>query len=92
MTMTTHAEVRAQQRGIPPLAIDLVLSYGACEYDHHGGVIRYFDKRARKAAEKEVGVRAMRRLSGFMGLYAVESVNSGNLITVGHRYKRIHRN
>jgi hypothetical protein len=91
MKMSSHAAIRSKQRGVPPLMVDLLRLFGARDYDHHGGVIRYFDKRARKAAEKAVGSQVMRRLTEFLNLYAVESACDGSLITVGHRYKRIHR-
>ena len=28
MNMTRHAKIRAQQRGIPPIVVDLLIEYG----------------------------------------------------------------
>lgn len=89
MQISTHAVVRSQQRGIPPLMIKLVQTFGARDYDHHGGVVRYLDKRARRNIEKEVGTQVMRRLNEFADIYLIESVDGGCIVTVGYRYKRI---
>ncbi len=41
--VTRHAQVRMQQRGVPPLILEWLLKYGAIEHDGHGGHVRYFD-------------------------------------------------
>ena len=41
---TKHAHDRMQQRGYPGLIDELLDRYGAETYDHHGGLIRYFNK------------------------------------------------
>lgn len=91
MEQTLHAKVRSQQRGIPPIVVDLVRLHGAHNYDHRGGVVRYLNKRARRSIEKELGSQVMRRLSEFMNVYVVESAVGRAVVTVGHRYKRISR-
>lgn len=92
MQTTKHAETRAQQRGAQPLIVNFLRTRGARAYDHHGGVVRYLDKRARKALTKEFSPQVMQLLSNSLDLYLVESATDGALITVGHRYKRIKRN
>ena len=89
---TKHARTRAQQRGAQPLIVNFIRTHGARAYDHHGGVVRYLDKRARKALTKEFGPQVMQQWSKSLDLYLVESATDGALITVGHRYKRIRRN
>jgi hypothetical protein len=77
-----------QQRGIGPDALDALFSYGREAYDHHGAVILYMDKAAQKRlAESSRGRSEVRRLAG---LYAVLS-RHGQVLTVGHRTRRIPR-
>lgn len=85
---TAHARARMQQRGIGADALELLFSYGREAHDHHGAVILYMDKAAQKrlaAASRASG--EVRRLSG---LYAVLS-RHGQVLTVGHRTRRIPR-
>lgn len=86
---TRHADIRMQQRGIPPLIKDWLLLYGQEAYDHRGGVIRYFDKKSLKRLRCEIGSRPVCRMAEFMDAYLVE--REGAVITVGHRFKRVFR-
>lgn len=86
--LTKHATSRQQQRGIPPLIMEWLTSYGTTSHDHHGAEILYFDKRSRKALAKAVGEEILSRLSGLLDTYAVVS-DDGAIITVGHRFKRV---
>ena len=86
--LTSHARTRMQQRGIASHALDMLLSYGREVHDHHGAVILYMDKAAQKRlAAASRAKNEVRRLSG---LYAVLS-RHGQVITVGHRTRRINR-
>jgi hypothetical protein len=84
--LTSHAQVRAQQRGVPPLIQEWLVDYGESRYDGRGGVVRYFSKRARRALEKQVGSAPVRRLAEYLRCFLVESSDSGAIITVGKRY------
>jgi len=86
--MTKHADTRQQQRGIPPLILEWLTSYGTTSHDHHGTEIRYFDKRSRKALARAVGEEIVSHLSALLDTYAVVS-GSGAVITVGHRFRRV---
>lgn len=88
---TKHAAVRQQQRGIPPLIMEWLASYGTASYDHHGAEILYFDKHSRKALAKDVGDEVVSRLGSLLDTYAVVS-GDGTVITVGHRFKRVKGN
>lgn len=48
MKTSNHATVRCQQRGIPPIVIDLLLEFGRREHDHAGAEILYFDRCSKK--------------------------------------------
>ena len=85
-----HAAVRMQQRGIPAEAVEELMAFGRTEHDHHGGEIVYFDKAAKSRLQRARGRNNIRRLDKFLNTYAVIGPH-GNLVTVGHRYKRIWR-
>lgn len=55
MNMTEHAGKRSQQRGVPPLVVDLLLRFGAREKTGQGAEICFFDRRARKQVESYAG-------------------------------------
>lgn len=87
--MTRHANVRLQQRAIPPLLIDLLLQFGATE-KAPGGVNKvFFDKNARRRVQSYAGPLAS-LLEQHMDVYAVVGDNE-QVITVGHRNERIRR-
>lgn len=85
--LTQHAQARMQQRAIPPAVVEALLDYGREEHDHHGGTIVFFDKAARRRLER---LRMNRALDRYLDAYAVVA-QTGEVITVGHRDKRIHR-
>ncbi len=90
---TLHANVRAQQRGVPPLVMNWLLDYGEETFDGRGGVLRYFTPRSIRQLEREVGQAPLKRLSEYLRCYLVQGSQDGNVITVGkrHRGKRICR-
>jgi len=87
--MTRHAQVRCQQRGLPPGVLDLLYEYGEEEHDKHGAVILYFNKKARRRMARDLGWQFLGRLGPFLDAYVVEA--EGWIITVGHRHSRITR-
>lgn len=88
MKATAHAAIRCQQRGVPPLVIDLLLQFGQREHDHRGAEIVYFDRRSRKRIENYAG-GLISKFSEHMDSYVV--VADGKIITVGSRFKRVKR-
>ncbi|MCC6145274.1 MAG: hypothetical protein DPW12_10510 [Rhodocyclaceae bacterium] len=87
LLLTEHARARMQQRAIPPAVVEALLAYGQGEHDHRGGTIHYFNKAARRRLERE---RLDRALERYLDAYAVVA-GTGEVITVGHRDKRIPR-
>lgn len=87
--LTHHARARMQQRGIRAAALEALLAYGRVAHDHQGGEIVFFDKaaRARLARADPAGACEAARLAR---TYAVLG-SDGEVITVGHRYRRIPR-
>ena len=88
MEHTQHSRLRAQQRGIPPLIIDLLIQFGAREPAGEGAEAIYFDKRARKQLQMYSG-GLMGKLRDELNVYAI--VIGDRVVTVGPRYKRINR-
>jgi hypothetical protein len=91
MNACTHAAVRAQQRGLPPLIDQWLDQFGEEAYDDHGGIVRYFSHGSRRALERTFGRAAVRKLAEYLDAYKVEDSHDGRPITTGHRFKRINR-
>ena len=85
--MTNHAMERSQQRCIPPLIIHWLCQYGSRRRSRNGTIICYFDKKSIRMIASDAGNIIVRRLSGLMDAYLV--ITGKEIITVGHRYKRI---
>lgn len=88
--VSRHAAARSQQRGIPQLIVDWLITYGAVANDGRGAVTHYFDRHARRRLAQAVGGRVVTLLGSLMDAYVVTS-HDGMIITVGHRFKAIHR-
>lgn len=85
--VTKHAVARAQQRGVPPLVIDLVVRFGKVAR-RNGADVFYLDKRSRKSIRREVGGIAYRRLEDLLDTYVVLS-DDGEIITTAKRIRRL---
>jgi len=85
--MTNHAMQRSRQRCIPPLIIHWLCQYGSRRRSRNGTIICYFDKKSVRMIASDAGNIIVRRLSGLMDAYLV--ITGKEIITVGHRYKRI---
>jgi hypothetical protein len=91
MTHTTHANLRAKQRGIPPLVERWLDDFGEERYDGHGGIVRFFSRRSRRMIERTCGRAVVARLSEYLDCYKVEANDDGATITMGHCFRRINR-
>ena len=90
MQLSNHAVAQMQQRAISETMVDYLNEWGRKAYDHKGAVIRYFDKASRSDLLRHVGENQAKELESQLDAYVVVST-SGQIITVGHRYKRINR-
>lgn len=88
--MSRHASTRAQQRGLPPLIVDWLDTYGARAQDQGGASILYFDKISRRKLAREVGAQVVDRLRPLLDAYLVMA-DDGTVITLGWRFKRVPR-
>ncbi len=89
MQMSHHAEVRRQQRAIPPMVIDLLTQFGKTEPAGDGTRKVFFDKSARRKVKAYAGPLAG-LLEPHLDVYAVVA-DDEKLVTIGHRYERIRR-
>ncbi len=87
---TRHAELRSQQRGIPPMIDQWLDLYGQEEHDGHGAVVVYLNKMSIRHMERDMGRRPVARMSEWLGAYKVRASN-GETITIGHRTRRVRR-
>ena len=85
---TNHALKRSSQRGVSETAIEYVLEYGTSKYDGRGGVVHFLNKKEKKYINKNEQ-EVFKDLERFKNLFVVTSSTSGEVITVGHRYRRI---
>jgi hypothetical protein len=86
--VTRHAQAPMQQRAIRADALERLLEFGREAFDRRGGVVLYFDKAARRRlAHAAPGDKDLERLAR---CYAVLSPE-GEVVTVGHRFRRIVR-
>jgi len=88
VSLTRHAEVRLQQRAIPPILIDLLERHGS-EIRSNGADLLFFDKTARKRLKRYLG-RSFRHFETYLDAYVVIS-DQGSVVTAGHRSKRVNR-
>ena len=86
-TLTEHARIRMQQRGIPPAALEALLDYGREAHDHRRGCrVVLFDKRTRRRLARHFGP-ALRKVERYLDAYAVVGPDDA-VVTVGHRHRR----
>jgi hypothetical protein len=88
--VTSHAQTRLQQRGIPPFVVDFLLQFGSSF--RCGGADRLmFDKAAIQRLRRHLGGdRGLKLLEGWLGVYAVVGDN-GYLVTAAHKSGRFRR-
>lgn len=90
ITFTMHAETRIQQRGIPPMVIDLLMQFGSAS--RCGGAERLmFDKLALRRLRRHLGGdRGLKLIDRWLNIYAIIGDN-GQLVTVAHKHSHFYR-
>ena len=89
-SLSKHAAVRMQQRGIPESVLLYLLQFGAVQHDHRGARIVYFNKASRRQAAEAGAYQQIPNFDRFDSIYAVVTID-GLIKTVSRRYKRILR-
>lgn len=90
MLMTLHAKKRASQRAIPQVVIELLLDLGTVEHRKRGVDLLYFDKSGKHAARSLMKQRGLTQADHCLKAFLIES-SDGQIVTVGHRTKKIYR-
>jgi len=78
---TKHANVRAQQRGIPPMIDQLLDLYGQEQHDGHGAITLYLNKASIRNMESDLGRRPVSRLAEWFDAYKVKSTDGRTITT-----------
>ena len=91
LALTLHAEKRMQQRGIPPLVVELLEQFGASARCPGGAERLTFDKAAKARLRRALGARGVAIVSRWLGIYTVVSDDTGEVITAAHRCHRFKR-
>lgn len=89
MELKHHAKVRSQQRGIPPIVVDLLIRFGHREKAGDGLSKVFMDRPARKKVGAYAGPLAS-MLSEHLDAYLIVMPDN-TVITIGHRQERIKR-
>lgn len=88
--LTTHARVRLQQRAVPPIVIEMLERFGTSTRCR-GADRLFFDRAAKKRLCRYLGgARSMKVLEPWLDTSVVVA-DSGAVVTIDHRYKRIPR-
>lgn len=90
MSRSHHAEVRLQQRAIPPFMVELLERFGS-EMRCGGADRLFFDRAAIRRLEQHFGDhRSLRHVEQWLNVYIVVGDN-GRLVTAAHRTRRFNR-
>lgn len=84
ISKTQHCVLRLQQRGIPPLVLDLLSQFGESQY-HEGCEILSFTKKALRRIAQYAGADIVRQIQKYMACYAV--FKDGACVTVAYQLR-----
>ena len=90
VSMTKHAGIRVQQRGVNLGLLDCLLAYGHHEPDHKGCHVVTFDGKGMADLSRFETRVFKSKVSDSRNLYAVVD-SDGVVITAGHRFRRVPR-
>lgn len=85
VTLTAHAETRANQRGIRRETMAILLDYGVAKI-RGGAEIIYMDQVARRKAREDLGDKVYARIERALDAYLVVA-EDGRVMTCAHRRK-----
>ncbi len=89
-SLTAHAEVRMQQRGVGRELLECLLEYGARQYDHKGCEIVFVTDGCLDAIARYESQHLWEQMVAARSVYAVVNAD-GCVVTMGHRYRRVLR-
>lgn len=86
--LSKHAEIRNQQRCIPPIVHEWLTRFGTEQYDGHGASKIFFTKPSIREMEATLGKHFVRENRKYLNVYRVESTYDGTIITCGRKTRR----
>lgn len=86
--LTHHAVIRMQQRGINAVTVDYLLAYGDERRANGGAILVYFDKDTKKKLFSQLEKAERLKLEHHLNSYLILG-DDGNVVTVGHRTRRM---
>ena len=89
-SLSAHAEVRMQQRGVERDLLECLLEYGVRQYDHKGCEIVFLTEDSMDAIARHEPRHLLVRMAAARSIYAVVDVD-GCVVTAGHRFRRVQR-
>jgi hypothetical protein len=88
--VTQHAHTRMQQRGIKQDTLEFLFEYGAEYYGGNNMRVLYFNKESRAKLLSNLSKSQKSKIDSQLNAYAIIT-DEGQIITVGHRTKKITR-
>lgn len=85
--LTTQAQIRCQQRGIPSEVVELLQDYGTVLH-RHGATVRFMDRRARREAREALSGERFSKIADRLHKYVVVA-DDGAVITAAARRRRL---
>lgn len=86
INISAHAEIRAKQRGIPPMIIDLIIDFGT-RIDRGDVCSVFFDKKAIKEVKRYGGPECLPLVNRYKDVYLILSENNNTVVTIAHKHK-----
>lgn len=86
MSLTRHAQKRLQQRGIPESLVDVLIDFGHTSKTSKGCEIVFLTERDKRQI---AGSLAQQNVCSRVGNTYLVLDPCGNVVTAGHRYRRI---
>lgn len=90
LSLSAHAEVRMQQRGVERELLECLLEYGARQYDHQDCEIVFVTDGCLDAIARHESQHLWERMVAARSVYPVVNAD-GCVVTMDHRYRRVLR-
>jgi hypothetical protein len=87
LSLTHHASIRLQQRGIPTWFVDLLAQHGKATHDGHGALVLSVSKPTRRKLQSLLTRTQYARAERYFKVYAVLS-SDDHVVTAAHRKSR----
>lgn len=84
--MSGHAEHRAKNRSIPPVVLDMLMTFGSSSRSR-GATSYYFDKKSKRKLKAYLGPIKFTEEAKLLNTYCVIS-DDGMLVTAAYRNQR----